>query len=289
MLASPTASPASKSMPVSPCATSSGLPPTRDATTQQPQAMASIRELESASENDGKTKMSMACSQSATRDVAGSKTQADMTPSSRARSCNLLSEGPLPTTASLAPGGRWPAAANASSKTSSPFSGLSAQTTPITRLASRNTSGRGLEAWPEQVRVDAVIAKPYHSVRHFFFIAQAAAQELAIHNYGIHHVIRNPHGMALRRRPERPVDTLARNHRRTTDQAGRRYAIAIGGRVERVHQPNPLFPHIRADTQSASQAHHGGNREMHNRHAGRSQIVGAQASRAEAADPWIEL
>lgn len=140
--ASPAASPGSKSMPVSPCATSSGLPPTREATTEHPHAMASMSELESASESDGSTNMSMACSQAATRAVAGSKTQSGRTPSAMARFCRSARRGPLPTIANFMPDTSPRTAVNASSKVSSPFSGRRPHTTPTTRAASRKASGR---------------------------------------------------------------------------------------------------------------------------------------------------
>src|SRR5690349_21390365 len=87
-LARSCASPALKRRPISLLAISSGFPPIREATTAQPHAIASMREFESASEDDGSTKISIFPSQPTTSDEAGSKRQDDATPSAAARARN---------------------------------------------------------------------------------------------------------------------------------------------------------------------------------------------------------
>ena len=79
--ASAFASPDGNSSPVSPSRTSSGLPPTFDATAVAPHAIASIRAFDNASDREGKTKMSIAFSHRATSGAAGSNTICAATPS----------------------------------------------------------------------------------------------------------------------------------------------------------------------------------------------------------------
>src|SRR5260370_40391867 len=130
---SPATSPGLNKNPVSPFRTSSELPPTFEATGQQPQAIASINEFESASEREGSTKISIARNQSATFAVAGTNWQASSMPSALACDWSRSNMTPLPTTTNFKPEQRYRTRSKADNSVSRSFSGRKAQTAPITR------------------------------------------------------------------------------------------------------------------------------------------------------------
>jgi hypothetical protein len=104
--------------------------------------MASMSELDRASEREGSTKMSIARSQEATSAVAGTKTQSLRMPRAPARAWSEARIGPLPTIANFMPARVVRRQAKASSSVGKPFSGRNAQTVPITSAPQASARGR---------------------------------------------------------------------------------------------------------------------------------------------------
>ncbi len=131
-------------MPFRPCSISSGIPPTAEATTGRPVAIASITEFGNASDRDARTKRPWSRSSAPTSSRwPASRTRASR-PSPFTRAASWSPSGPSPTIVSVASGNARETLAKASTTVSWPFSGRSRAT--VTSRVRRCASAGGWKA-----------------------------------------------------------------------------------------------------------------------------------------------
>ena len=231
--------------------------------------------------------MSILRSHGTTSWVEGTNDQFDARPERVRIDSSVSSIRPLPTITRRKPGSLWCTRANASARVSSPFSGRSAPTVPMTKKRPAALPG-AVRRREKSIGVNAVVTEADLSGSHAFVIDQVFFHLAAIHHYSVHHAVDDPQKMMVDPLGQRSESALAGKHHRRPEGAGDGHGEQVARRVQRVNQLDAMLPDITAHAHRRRQHDRGFTKRSH-RKSGDGNVEFAQffianAVRTEAGD-----